>query len=36
VSGQYKKEKKEILDMLDVLGRKAEMCALDRHEREYK
>jgi hypothetical protein len=36
VSGKYKKEKKEILNTLDTLDKKAETCPLDSHERDYK
>jgi nitrogenase molybdenum-iron protein alpha/beta subunit len=36
VSGHYKKERKEILNMLDALDKKVETCSLDSHEREYK
>jgi hypothetical protein len=35
VSGD-KKEKKEILNTLDSLDKKAEICPLDSHERDYK
>jgi uncharacterized coiled-coil DUF342 family protein len=36
VSGQYKKEKKDILNILDTLDKKAETCPLETHERDYK
>jgi hypothetical protein len=36
VSGQNKKEKKEILNILDSLDKKAEIFSLDSHERDYK
>jgi hypothetical protein len=36
VSGQNKKEKKEILNILDSLDKKAEIFPLDSHERDYK
>jgi hypothetical protein len=36
VSGQYKKEKKEIMNILDDLDKKAETSALETHERDLK
>jgi hypothetical protein len=36
VSGQYKKEKKEILNTLDTLDKKAKMRPLESRERDYK
>jgi hypothetical protein len=36
VSGQYKKEKKEILNTLDTLDKKAESCPLESDEWDYK
>jgi hypothetical protein len=36
ISGQYKKEKKEILNILDDLDKKAEISALETHERDLK
>jgi hypothetical protein len=35
MSGQYKKEK-EIISTLDTLDKKAEICQLNPHERDYK
>jgi hypothetical protein len=36
ISGQNKKEKKEILNILDSLDKKAKNFPLDSHERDYK
>jgi hypothetical protein len=36
VSGQYKKEKKENLNILDDLDKKTEISALETHERDLK
>jgi hypothetical protein len=36
VSAQNKKEKKEILNILHSLDKKAEILPLDSHERDYK
>jgi hypothetical protein len=36
VSGQYKKEEKEILNTLDTLDKKAEIWQFDHQERDYK
>jgi hypothetical protein len=36
ISGQYKKERKEILNTLDKLDKKAERVTLELHEIDYK